>query len=45
LDGQFNTIATYGLNMLALATEVLFSRDGILVLVFKSEQKPVCVGC
>jgi DNA-binding beta-propeller fold protein YncE len=34
LDGQFKTIATYGLNMLALATEVLFSRDGSKVYVF-----------
>jgi len=34
LDGQFKTIATYGLNALALATEVLFSRDGSKVYVF-----------
>lgn len=34
LDGQFNTIATYSLNMLTQATEVLFSRDGTKVYVF-----------
>ncbi len=34
LDGQFNIIATYGINMLSLATDVLFSRDGSKIYVF-----------
>ena len=34
LDGQFNKLATYGINMLSIATEMLFSRDGSKVYVF-----------
>ncbi len=44
LDGQFNTIATYGINMLTLATEVLFSRDGSKVYVFGGATTAVLSG-
>lgn len=44
LDGQFHTIATYGINMLTLATEVLFSRDGSKVYVFGGATTAVLSG-
>lgn len=44
LDGQFNIIATYAINMLSLATEVLFSRDGSKVYVFTGSTTAVLSG-